>query len=245
VNDLDERGEVPAGATMPTCYCILPPELNLIGAEQYQRLCQAWCTMTQAEEDITGSIRSGGTQLSVPHKHPLREHTELCIRWGLRYAVGSAAAGALRLVDIAQLRTAPNDGPMPLHTDMAMLTPKQRRHAARCYSVILFPHDCQSTILPRLSGEEQDAIGFQSARVAAHMCRPSNFTTYAVTAGTMLVFRGDMIHASPKNRSTADRIAIYAMFSPSPDVKQFDRAFFPVGFEQTVDLKPNHKAVAL
>jgi len=245
VNDAVERGEVPAGASMPTRYCILPPEFNLIGAEQYQRLCQAWCTMAQAEEHITGSIRSGGTQLSVPLSHPLREHTEMCLRWGLRYAIGSAAARALHLVDMAQLRTAPNDGPMPLHTDMAMMTAKQRQHAARCYSVILFPHDCQSTILPRLSGEEQDAVGLQNARVAAHMCRSSNFTTYAVTAGTMLVFRGDMLHASPKNRSTADRIAIYAMFSTTTDVTQFDTAFFPVGFKHTVDLKLKHKAVAL
>jgi len=230
---------------MPNRFCFLPPELKLIAATQYARLCLAWCIMTQADEHITGAIRNGGTQMSVPLSHPLREHTELCLRWALRYAIGSVAADALHLIDIAQLRTAPNDGPMPLHTDLPMQTAKQREHAARCYAVLLFPHDCQSTILPQLCGADQDAVCTQGARVAARLCRSSNFFTRAVTAGTMLVFRGDVLHASPKNRTAANRIAVYALFSPTSDKQQFDKAFFPVGMTHTVDIQPNHPTAAL
>jgi hypothetical protein len=185
----------------------------------------------------TAGLRSGGSQSAVPPAHPLRADTETCMRWGLQHAVGQEAAAALHLIDIAHLRSGVGDGPMPVHTDFPMDTPAQRAHAACCYAVLLYPHDCQSSILPRLTDAELGEV-FSSGPHRQQHFDATNFFTFPAAAGTLLVFRGDTLHAAPKNRSQRSRVVIYAMFSPTRGHTQFDRAWYPNGMH-TLDLLPD------
>lgn len=235
-------GPVTSVPLSSTRFRLLPPH-PFFGGNPYSALCTAWCavaelTVQQLLEQFASEtvfMRNGGEQSSVPVTHPLRSDTEACMRFALHCFIGAEAADQLNLVSIAQLRTAPNDGPIPVHTDLRCMTRKERLHAARCFAVILFPHDCQSSILPRLTDAEQEEA-MKSTEAFRRLCCEENFFTCAVAAGTMLVFRGDLLHAAPKNRSGRRRAAIYGMFSPTKDQSQFDYASF-IDRNVVIDLK--------
>lgn len=176
-----------------------------------------------------------GKQLGVPLSHPLRADTETCMRWALQSTIGPAVA-ELFLVDIAQLLTGASNGPLPLHTDLPGRSPNERAHAARVYAVLMFPRECQSTILPKLTSAEQDQAASDS-RQYQKLCVRANFFTSTVAAGTILVARGDLLHATPKNRSKRTRLVVYGMFSPKQEHSQFDFSWFPFS-EVRIDIKP-------
>jgi hypothetical protein len=222
-------------------FSLWPPSALFTGLDPncHVQLCVSWRLLADAPalqlEDLQASIRNGGVQHSLSPSHPLRDQTEAYMRRGLQLAIGDEAAASLLLVDMAQLRTKPGDGPMPIHTDLNTMTAAKRALAAGCFSALLFPNECQSTILPRLSADDQD-LAITSEDEFRRLCRPRNFFTVRMPAGCLIIFRGDVLHASPKNRTAHDRLAIYGMFSSSPDPAQFEDATFPDGLHFIIDI---------
>jgi hypothetical protein len=235
------KSSASSSSTVPYArFSVWPPNVLCTDPSEYTQLCDAWRLMSDSEGllqvgDPEEPIRNGGRQKILSLTHPLHQSTETYLRRGLERAIGKAPADALLLVGLAQLRTMPGDGPMPVHCDMPVDNARLRAHAACCYAVLFFPDDCQSTILPKLSADQHDAA---MARIAD--CRrllvPHNFFTMHFSGGTLLVFRGDVFHASPKNKSDRTRLAVYGLFSPSTDPVQLNTGFFPLGDEHVIHL---------
>ena len=205
-----------------------------------------WCTDALVETtppDHLHVIKGGGLQVPVRPEHRLFAATELHMRRGLAFALGQEQR-SMALVAMVQRVTAPGDGAQPLHADFPLDTRAQRELAARSYSAIFFPTPCESTILPRLSAIQHNRT-LESANEQRRLLRPSNFFSLRVRAGTLVLFRGDVFHAAPRNRGTTPRVGIYGMFVPMQELarglRNFNAAWYPFGEGQPFELHRERK----
>ena len=202
------------------------------------QLCEQWRAAAAAEynvaftaQDFQETIRGGGLQVRCSGGHPLYERTVTAMLGALIDFIGRPQATALHCAGVVLLSMRPGDGPMPVHADQVCMTARAREHARQCWSVLLYTSDCQATALPTLSTAEMNlAVTPQTdRRLLERLLDRRNFFAGRVRCGTTLVLRGDVPHIAPKQQEAVDRFVIYALFSPSADVRQIDNAHFPLG----------------
>jgi hypothetical protein len=216
-----------------------------LAAVQMLALDWQWATNTLIEHtsaDDQRYIRGGGLQVPVPPTHHLYAATEQHMRRGLAYALGLDQL-RLRLGNMLQLVARPGEGGQPLHADLPLDTESDRAFAARCYSALFFPKSCESTILPTLSAIQHDRA-LVCTREQQRLLKPIHFFTVHIRAGTLILLRGDVFHAAPKNFEATTRVAIYAMFVPANEfergVRNFNLSSFPFGTDRPFEL-PQHR----
>jgi ectoine hydroxylase-related dioxygenase (phytanoyl-CoA dioxygenase family) len=93
-----------------------------------------------------------------------------------------------------------------------------------------------STAVPRLDaatmrpaftdGEELTA---EQQAEAEQLCAEDKFLSFPVLPGATLVFPTSTPHFGVRNPASADRVALYALFSPSDVSGQDDTQRFPLG----------------
>lgn len=163
------------------------------------------------------------------------------MRRGLRKGLGGDATSKLILIDMALLVQAPGDGPQAIHADFPLTTDEERARAARCYSVLFFPSRVASTILPKLNYADHERLS-RDRHAPQQLLIEASFFSVHVSSGSVLVFRGDVFHAGPKNGDWLPRVAVYAMFAPIGDAPHaaanFNNAHFPMGEQHCLDVRP-------
>jgi len=201
-------------------------------------LCQQWTQVADSDsramlDSTREGIRNGGHQIQHRAGHPLFATTVAAMRKAVQQFVGMQRASLLYCVGLVALSMQPGDGPMPFHSGQPCNSAKSRAHARECWSVLLYTSDCQGTALPLLTEDQMDeSVHPDTAQsVVAQLLQPANFFAGRVSAGTMLVMRGDVPHCSPKHRGDCNRLTLYALFSPSSRENQIVNSQFPLGID--------------
>lgn len=148
----------------------------------------------------------------------------------LLHGHGIQTAG-LHVAALKLLRSAPGQGQQPVHYDVTRYSDAVQR-----YAVLMYCTQTMSTAVPRLDaatmrpaftdGEELTAA--QQAD-AEQLCAEDNFLSFPVLPGATLVFPTSTPHFGVRNPASVDRVALYALFSPSDESGQDDTQRFPLG----------------
>ena len=104
------------------------------------------------------------------------------------------------------------------------------------YAVLMYCKQTMSTAVPRLDaaiirpaftdGEELTA---EQQAEAEQLCAEDKFLSFPVLPGATLVFPTSTPHFGVRNPASVDRVALYALFSPSDESGQDDTQRFPLG----------------
>lgn len=132
-------------------------------------------------------------------------------------------ATSLRLAAIKLLRASPGEGEQEIHYDIT-----EYARAVRCFTVLLYLTDTESTAVPRLSLQEirpcfTNGEQHPSAAALAVLSR-DKFQSERVAAGDMLAFNCAVPHFGVKNPDAHDRFVLFLLFypstSPMPDTEE-------------------------
>lgn len=213
----------------------VPPALDgvLTLCEQWVHVADSDSRVDRTDIGAQSTIRNGGQQLHLRAGHPLFARTTAVMRLVVERFLGLQRAQRLHCVGLLLLTMRPGDGPMPFHSDQVTNTKKNRAHARECWSALLYTSDCQATALPLLSEDQMDqAVHPDTApAITAELLTPAAFFAGRVSRGSILVMRGDVPHCSPQHRGEANRITLYALFSPTADEEQIVHSQFPLGID--------------
>ena len=90
----------------------------------------------------------------------------------------------------------------------------------------------QASFLTSKNGDENRLATKKEQRINDELCAEVNFITQSVVRGQIMVFNAAVAHAGSENKGDADRIVVYALFSPSPVEGQGDEQRYPLGTER-------------
>jgi hypothetical protein len=163
----------------------------------------------------------------------LTHATEAFCRPRLKTLLGKSYDNKLALVAVKLLLQHKGEGRQKLHYDV----PGKEKSATR-HSFLIYGSDNRSTRLPVLDANAMDALHLtdeqegdpdatEERRVA--LTNKENFISTPVNAGDCAAFRADVLHAGVKNKRNADRVVLYALYSPSMETKQDDEQIYPLG----------------
>ena len=143
---------------------------------------------------------------------------------------GVRTAG-LHIAALKLLRSAPGQGKQLVHYDTT-----RYEDAVQRFAVLMYCTETMSTAVPKLDAatmrpaflDTEEPTEEQQA-VADALCAEDNFLSFPVLPGATLVFPTSTPHFGVRNPASVDRVALYALFSPSDESGQDDTQRFPLG----------------
>ena len=143
---------------------------------------------------------------------------------------GVRTAG-LHIAALKLLRSAPGQGKQLVHYDTT-----RYEDAVQRFAVLMYCTETMSTAVPKLDAatmrpaflDTEEPTEEQQA-VADALCAEDNFLNFPVLPGATLVFPTSTPHFGVRNPASVDRVALYALFSPSDESGQDDTQRFPLG----------------
>jgi hypothetical protein len=172
-------------------------------------------------------------RLAHGDRHVPQMHAELEAHMRSRLALlaPDSSTKALSLRTLAILRSESGKGEQSPHCDIVDL-----EKAKRCYSVILYCVDTRTTAVPLQSLKTNLVLWSKDVDPDHSLLSSPNFHSYEAPAGTLLVFRGDVVHHGVQNMKPDDRYIAFGFFSPVEKAEQYHTKY---------QLYPGTKARAL